>query len=240
MERVELQFRGPDYQATVYQGDRQVGTHSGDFGEVTGWVLQKHPGARVTITRPLDALPPGRQHKHAGDAAALSALWHGREPTTVREVSDQVHVHRHLADLGRLVALEIFVGSTDRVNNVEFSPADNVRLAASEYAGRRPDGSQGRFHQLYFVGGNQELGREILAAFGLGPDELAKERIVLGSTYTISYFARKRVQRFQPAEYIHQFGEERGFLPVVVYKPLDRELELVGGSYRIEDVGIVN
>jgi hypothetical protein len=239
MERVELQFRGADYQATVFKAGRQVDVQTGELGKLHAWILSQHPGARVTVTRPITSLqPPGK--RSAGAAAALAELWHGRPATTVREVSDQVHVHRHLADLGRLVALEIFVGSTDRVNNIEFTPADNVRLAASEYAGTRPDGSQGRFHQLYFVGGNQQLDRDILAAFGLGPDELAKERIVLGAAYTISYWARKAVQRFRPAEYIHQFGEERGFLPVVIYRPLDRDLELVGGSYRIEDVGIVN
>ena len=40
--------------------------------------------------------------------------------------------------------------------------------------------------------------------------------------------------------YWHVFGEEGGEKPILVYAKLNERMQLVGGSYKVEDRGIVN
>jgi len=62
----------------------------------------------------------------------------------------------------------------------------------------------------------------------------------LGKVHSISYHAAKHVHHFRPADYIHEFAERSGYLPDLLWSRLNRELLLSGGSYTVEDVGIVN
>jgi hypothetical protein len=164
-------------------------------------------------------------------AAALAETWYGRPVEHVTEYVDSVHVHRHSADLGRLVELEIFpIGdlSGERVVPLAFRPGENVRLAGNE------DGTQ-----LFFVG-QVWLDDRTLEKFGIGPAERNKELVSLGKVHSLSYHAAKHTHQFRPADYIHEMGERAGYLPDLIWSRPNRELILSGGSYTIEDVGIVN
>jgi hypothetical protein len=96
---------------------------------------------------------------------------------------------------------------------------DGVKLASS------PDG-----RQLYFIGGNQNLEKQLedLA------DDPTKDLIDLGDAYFVTYDARKIHTKFVPTEYTHAFGEGGGTRPRLGYNRAKRELFLTGGKYFID------
>lgn len=185
----------------------------------------------VRLANPPRRNGRGRRRNPEEGAVAMAENWYGRPVETVSEYVDSVHVHRHAADLGRLVELEVFpVGdmSGERVVPLAFRPTENVRLAGNE------DGTQ-----LFFVG-EAWLDDPTLGKFGIGPAERNKELVSLGKVHSISYHAAKHTHQFRPADYIHEMGERAGNLPDLIWSRPNRELILSGGSYTIEDVGIVN
>jgi hypothetical protein len=66
------------------------------------------------------------------------------------------------------------------------------------------------------------------------PRTLAK----LGQAEAIVYSTKKGREKW--AHYEHAFGEEGGRKPVLAVDPETDRLHLVGGSYRVEDRGIVD
>lgn len=158
----------------------------------------------------------------AASAARLSAKFHGRPPRKITEYSEAVLEHSELADLGRMVELQVM--DSDRyITPLEF--AGNIRLAST------PDGGQ-----LYFVGGNQEvpLRKLQLAA------NLPKDHVTIGQVLKIAYHTSKAFHSFEPSVYEHEFGEDGGSLPWLQYDVLNKKLYLTGGSYRVKKEGIVN
>ncbi len=126
--------------------------------------------------------------------------------------------------------------NADEVNppDIWFAKDDKVKLAGD------PEG-----HQLYFVGGNQKLPLEYLKQQGLVTD---KRFITLGEVFGISYRTEKSFDAFKTKPYAHEFGEETGERPWLIYDQHTERLILVGGAYSIAPVdrslgaspGIVN
>lgn len=90
-----------------------------------------------------------------------------------------------------------------------------------------------RGKRIYLLGGDQELN-------GLPKQNPEQGLVDLGECKRIVYYTRKAFDGFKPIEYDHQFGEEGGARPRLKYDPVRKQLQLVGGDYKIKDVGIVN
>lgn len=157
----------------------------------------------------------------AATAAALSEQFHGRPVRKVREIVETFEEPSELADLGRLVELQLLEGK--HVRPLQFRAG--VRVGAT------PDGGQ-----LYFVGGDQEIDLEEL---GL-KRWLPKDHVTLGHVVKIAYFTSKVFHDFEPSTYEHEFGEERGIMPQLHYDVRNKKLYLTGGSYQVRPEGITN
>jgi hypothetical protein len=172
----------------------------------------------------MRAKKPIRRKKNqdtAAAAAALSEQFHGRPVRKVREIVETFDEPIDLADLGRLVELQVLDGR--HVRPMEFRAGVRV--------GCTPDGGQ-----IYFVGGDQEISLE---ALGLAK-WLPKDHVTIGPVAKIAYHTSKVFHDFEPSDYEHDFGEERGLLPLLHYDVRNKKLYLTGGSYQVRPEGITN
>lgn len=175
------------------------------------------------------------------NAEELSQLFHGRPSTEIIELDEIETYENNLAQLGVLVELEILVGDDkDEVVPINWNynnPKERVLLCST------PDGKN-----ILFIGGDQELDLEALAEQGAEIDwaiDTSKRYIEIGPVHTISYFADKHhleggEDQKKGSEYIHEFGEEDGVRPDLVYDTKDKRMMLTGGSYLVEEEGIKN
>lgn len=180
---------------------------------------RKKPARRARQANPCKR--KRRNNSEAEAARALTEAFHGRPMRSVREVTERYETPTQLADLGRLVLLDVRTSQ----GRVDLGRGGNVRVAAT-----------GDGRNLYFVGGNQTLD---LAQLGLG-HVLPRDYVPLGKVRKIVYFTSKDFHNFEPVEYVHKFGEEGGEPPDLVYDTRNRKLLLVGGSYEVRREGIVN
>lgn len=153
-------------------------------------------------------------------ASQMFETFHGRKATTVQDIKTRQNDRRNLTGLGRLMYLQ----TADEVP-IKFSERDKVMLACD------PAGNQ-----LYFVGGNQDVS-QILKEAGI---DSSKDLIVIGECQYIIYTTDKDFDNFEEKDYQHEFGEESGELPVLIFDKLNRQLYLTGGAYEIKREGIVN
>ncbi len=180
---------------------------------------------RATKTRaPKRAPRRGRRNPdETSQAAELYEKFHGREATRSRTVIETTEERTTLASLGRLIELQVYLPSGKLVG-LDFH-GTTVTLASS------PDGGQ-----LYFLKGDQQLD---LSSLGLAR-YLPKDHVAVGSVWKIVYHTSKAFHNFEPTDYVHEFGEENGILPVLGYDTQSRKLYLTGGSYQVKPEGIVN
>jgi hypothetical protein len=161
-------------------------------------------------------------------AAAMSEAFHGRPVQEVVDVTESVHVHEHLAELGRLISLEVV--SRDGAT-VKLSGFDGALLCSNE-AG----------DQLFVRGGDQYVD---VAEFGFDPEDL-HEVETLGHVVRVVYHTTKTHLGAEggKADYFHDFGEEdkgrRRRYPDLLYRWLDPSLEFAGGAYSVRPEGITN
>lgn len=170
-------------------------------------------------------------------AAELASEWYGRPSRSIREIDESIRSRDVFVDLARLVELEIIpLGSRSQkeVIPLAFDEKENVRLMSSPPPPGRKFGDQ-----IYFSG-PVYLDEATLRAFGLDKAEIAKDLIVLGEVHLVAYHAAKWTAEHKPDDYGHTFAEVRGFRPQLVWNRVSRELLLAGGSYTVEDRGIVN
>lgn len=104
---------------------------------------------------------------------------------------------------------------------------------------------------IYFKGGDQELDIGELASKGVyqelegnGNGSL-KDLCIVGGVWSIVYFTDKhhlQGPKYQSkgAPYEHEFGENDGEQPVLVYDSKNKRMSLSGGSYEVRDEGIWN
>jgi hypothetical protein len=154
-------------------------------------------------------------------AARLSESWHGRPPRTVRELEELVEVRTDFADLGGLD--EFVVIGRDGADEFTMRFGHDVRVG-----GVLEERDGGKFAvQLYFVGGDQAID---LAEFGIDDPH---DKDLLGQVKSICYVTTKKHVKANNEPFEHEFGEEGGELPSLVYDSLNQRLELIGGSYSI-------
>lgn len=157
-----------------------------------------------------------RNGSEAEAAAELSEQFHGRPVKKVTGYELQEAYQDNLANLGRLLRLDVLEedGSARRL---EFKT--NVRVMCS------PNG-----RQLFFIGGKQKLSLKTAG----------KDLVTVGLVGEIEYHTAKDFHDFEPVDYTHEFGEEGGTLPTLLYDALNERMLLSGGSYRVERPGIID
>jgi hypothetical protein len=171
---------------------------------------------------PLLEENPRRRRRNGSveDAGKMFEKFHGRKPTTVQDIKTRQNDRRNLSGLGRLMYLQTSEGLP-----IKFSERDKVILA-SDPAG----------NQLYFVGGNQNM-TSILQQAKM---DTSKDLIDVGECQFIIYTTDKDFDNFEEKDYQHEFGEETGEMPRLMYDRLNQVLFLIGGAYEIKREGIVN
>lgn len=166
-----------------------------------------------------------RRNGEIEDAQAMFKKFHGRKSTTIEEVRARQHYRRTMSGLGVLMFLRTDLTQEWNGKGVglTFSEEDKV-IVASDPAG----------NQLYFLGGNQDV-------TGILPKGLAqKDFIDLGECDHIIYTADKDFDNFEEKDYQHEFGEETGERPRLMFDRLNQQLYLIGGHYEVKREGIVN
>jgi hypothetical protein len=153
-----------------------------------------------------------------------------RESFTGMEV-DRVTVHRegHMpggdyALVGKLLALYVKPLAGGQVQVIKPT---GTQVVADESA-----------RQLYFVGGDQDI---TLALDVFGARERSAGLFELGQATRIDYKQRKEhVPDPDVDEWRHEFGEESGVRPSVLFDAKHKRLLLEGGEYVVRTEGIVN
>lgn len=151
-------------------------------------------------------------------AANLAEAWHGRAPHQVTEVTEVTRSRTDFADLAGLEELVVITGSGYECT-LRFG--HDVRVCGAV------DPGDDVCRQIYFVGGDQELNLKSLEIYNV------RDKVDVGRVRSITYHTRKDHLEGTPGSYEHQFGEEGGEEPLLVYDTLNHRLELVGGSYEI-------
>lgn len=175
----------------------------------------------------------------AAQAEQLAEEFHGRPPRDVIDVEETETYDDNGAALGYLVELNILTEDGDSEIPIRF-----------RYSPRRGDGPQDDNNNVLvvsnpsgtnieFVGGDQKINWR--SVDGAHIDD--KNLVIVGPVHEIVYWADKHhlsgpQSQKNGMEYYHEFGEEDGELPVLVYDRRNAKLLLVGGNYTIEPEGI--
>ena len=157
------------------------------------------------------------------EAIELYEKFHGKAPAEILEMQEAFAMRKEYAALGELLSLVVANGSGKTIELV-FKD-DGVKVASS------PKGTQ-----IYFIGGNQNIG----SALGQFEADATKDFVELGECREIVYTTQKEFDRFQTIDYAHEFGEEGGARPTLIYARLAKRLMLAGGDYKVEAPGIIN
>lgn len=164
-----------------------------------------------------------RRNPAATAAAQLAEAFHQRPSRTVTSHEEARVEPIELAGLGRLVQLEVKTPSRETFQ-LDFNGRP-VKVTCT------PDGGQ-----IYFVDGDQRVDLQ-----GLGLAEyLPKDHITIGQATRITYFTRKGFHNFEPTNYVHKFGEDKGYPPTLHYDVHSERLYLSGGTYQVTEAGIIN
>jgi len=179
-----------------------------------------------------------RAHNPADLAALAFEKFHGYPPTNFLVVDTPEHYHEYLPDIGELMEL-VIVPEGER-KGIRLHGFAGTRLAMNEVLAD----PEGYFDQLFLVGGDQSVDVEV---FGI---ESPHEQELLGKVVDITYYTVKT--HLAPrdggeADYNHKFGEESAkrrlriaVSPTATYHMLNRNIQLWGGKYSIEEEGIRN
>lgn len=163
----------------------------------------------------------------AQQAVRLFQSFHGKNPKEILEAQRSAAMRADYTALGDLIAVGFDTGGLgkklatrwDSCPHVGFE-GDGVKLASA------PGG-----RQLYAIGGNQNLDRCLDMFEGLDRE---KDLIDLGEAAFVVYDARKSHSHFEPIQYTHEFGEEGGTRPRLLYDRLKKEIAFAGGEYFID------
>lgn len=170
-------------------------------------------------------------------ASALFQRFHGTPSTSILEVTERMHVHENLAQLGTLTELKVLLNPTQARSAQRL-----VTLKASGGASTHKDSKAVHLTSsedglsLYFTGGDQKLD---VKALGFSGSEI-KDLMVIGELQEVTYRTQKNFDKFKTLDYYHGVGEENGKKPFLLYKPRDKQMLSAGGDYRVRPEGIVN
>jgi hypothetical protein len=163
----------------------------------------------------------------AKSAKQMSEKFHGRAVDQVIDIEEVQKEPSNYAELGILKELRL----QDQTYEYVISFNDTTVSLASDGSGE----------QLYFIGGNQNLDT-LLKDIGVKA-EISHRFVNLGFVSGIVYETDKHHLEDsdgEVAEYDHEFGEEGGTFPILIYDTLNKRMLLAGGTYKVKDVGIWN
>lgn len=175
-----------------------------------------------------------RNPSNDSQAKEMSEKFHGRPSTNLSEAYETETYDENLAGLGELVEFEILQPDGKSVIPISWQDSPKRPIVCCD----------GNGENIELVGGDQGLDLDELDIPSVEM-ETNKREIVIGSIFSISYFADKhhlvgpKIQA-KGTEYIHEFGEDGGELPTLVYDRRDKKMKVVGGSYKVEAEGIKN
>jgi hypothetical protein len=183
---------------------------------------------RAKLDRKAERKPRARKRNgEIEDAQKMFQKFHGRKSTTIEEVKERQNYRKTMSGLGVLMFLRTDLTQEWNGKGVglQFSEEDKV-IVSSDPAG----------NQIYFLGGNQDV-TGILPKRGVDRN---KDFIDMGECDCIIYTADKDFDGFEPKDYQHEFGEETGERPRLMFDRLNQQLYLIGGAYEVKREGIVN
>jgi hypothetical protein len=170
----------------------------------------------------------------AAEADAAFKEFHGYAPTELVTVKQKIHQHKHLAAAGDLVGFEVKPVDGGKKRRIEGF--EDALLCFNE-----------KKNQLFVQGGDQYLSPKELAKFGA---DNGHELETLGKLTGVGYFTNKTHLGKDGGEaiYDHKFRttNENGRhitvtiarYPDLIYRVLDQQFEVSGGSYTIRAEGI--
>jgi hypothetical protein len=215
-----------------------------DFNSLFGDALRHNPMCGAMVQGYACTRKPGHKGPHLPQGAtmrtrhrlprnwqpnpsaeALRERFTGAPVERVR-VMDEPHMAAgNYAMLGKLLSLYVKPRKGGQVQ--EIRAVGGTMIVADESA-----------RQIYFVGGDQDIssGLEIF-----GPLDRGAGLFELGEARRIDYRQRKEhVDHPEHDSWRHEFGEENGNRPTVLYDSKAKRLLLEDGDYRIEEAGIIN
>lgn len=158
------------------------------------------------------------------EADRIYESFHGRPSEEEIFAEEEIQIRENLSVLGRLVQIVCESISNSQPYRINFG--EDVMLCVSS------DGKQ-----LYIVGGDQSLN---LNEMEFSPEQQQKDKVFIGSAQQVTYRTRKHFDNFAEIDYVHDFGEDGGTLPALIYDRLNQVIEFAGGDYEIKPEGIVN
>ena len=160
-------------------------------------------------------------------ASRMYEEFHGEPGKHVDEIHEPTPRPVTLSELGELLELRVKRPVGWKWGMLDFQ-GKGVRLASNV------EGSQ-----LFLVDGDQVISRGQLTQLGV---DNKKQLIDLGEATLIAYRARKMQVDGIASNYEHNFGEETGVRPRLMYDRRGPEprIYFVGGQYHVEAAGIVN
>ncbi len=222
---------------------------------------QKKIAAMMEEYRKLEAKPNPRRNPEAA-AAEMRESFTGLPSKRTEVVSEDVHVHTHLAALGELIELKVKTLKGDTFM-IEFNKEKNPKgkpfaSKVKGWVGRRAKAFSGTAKYLadYWINPRKlnpkgpvllcstedgkhlyiEGGDQKISLDSLGLTELkGKESAVIGTVTNVTYHARKKFDgKEEEYDYVHKFSEDSGGLrPMLRYDIRNQHLYLDGGVYHI-------
>jgi len=176
--------------------------------------------------RTRSRLRPGWKPRAANpSAAAIRESFTGMDADKVSVRSEPHMPAGDYAQLGELLALYVKPMSGGQVQQIQFLKPRPI-IVADETA-----------RQIYFVGGDQDIGEDVSQFSSHQRGGLVE----LGEARRIDYKQRKaHVPDPDADEWRHEFGEESGVKPTVLYDRANKRILLEGGEYVIRAEGIRN
>jgi hypothetical protein len=198
-----------------------------EFGEFENGIF--HPWTRRPKSRRKHAI---RRRRSASNPSAegIREYFTGTPATSVL-VENEPHMEAgDYAQLGELLVLYVKPVAGGQVKQIAFRGASRPLVVADETA-----------RQIWFVGGDQDMS-ESLAEFGAEVDVAVGGQVfLLGEARRIDYKQRKEhVPDPSVDEWRHEFGEETGVRPALLFDRKAKRFLLSGGEYEIRPEGIVN
>jgi hypothetical protein len=177
------------------------------------------------------------------EAKKLSTEFHGRDVEDIVEVLESYSEPVNLADLGILEELVVnpIHSKYEYPINFEEQNKEDIRKVIKV-------ASNSKGEQLYFVGGDQNID-EIVNEIHSDTDSYLnldhRQYLVLGHCISIAYFTDKHhlagpKYQAEGTSYEHEFGEDGGYPPILLYDKLNKRLMLMGGTYHVAERGIID
>jgi hypothetical protein len=199
---------------------------------IGGYPCTRKPGHRGphlpqgATMRPRTRLRSGWKPRGSNPSAAAIRERFTGTPSEFFFVENEPHMTAgDYAQLGELLALYVKPKLGGQVQTIKF--VHNRPILVSDESAR----------QLYFVGEDQD----ITPSLHLFAEREQSGLIELGETRRIDYKQRKEhVPDPDIDEWRHEFGEESGVLPTLLFDRHTKRLLLKGGEYAVRPEGIVN